>query len=280
MSCATRRTWSRCCRARTSPAPATATSPARCSASPASRVVGSGFVYVRGLGDRYSLALLNGSPLPSPEPLRRVVPLDIFPTSLIASSLVQKSYSVNYPGEFGGGVINLTTTSIPDETFLTIGGSAELDSETTGHFGYSYYGSDLDPSGFDDGTRDLPAGLRSAVAGGAFNGETTAAQRRDFAAALTNAPTTLLQRVPNIAPNLGGNLSAGTAFDLGGARIGDPRRGRLQQQLADARLRSSKSRSIRSLPVRRSRASGGSPPTTESSSTACSASAPRSASTS
>src|SRR5690348_6585065 len=60
-------------------------------------VVGSGFVYVRGLGDRYSLALLNGSPLPSPEPLRRVVPLDLFPTGVVASSLVQKSYSVNYP---------------------------------------------------------------------------------------------------------------------------------------------------------------------------------------
>jgi outer membrane receptor protein involved in Fe transport len=56
-------------------------------------VVGNGFVYVRGLGDRYSLALLNGSPLPSPEPLKRVVPLDLFPTSILASSLVQKSYS-------------------------------------------------------------------------------------------------------------------------------------------------------------------------------------------
>ena len=55
-------------------------------------VVGNGYVYVRGLGDRYSLALLNGSPLPSPEPLKRVVPLDLFPTGVIASSLVQKSY--------------------------------------------------------------------------------------------------------------------------------------------------------------------------------------------
>ena len=183
-------------------------------------VVGNGFVFVRGLGDRYSLALLNGSPLPSPEPLRRVVPLDIFPTGLIASSVVQKSYSVNYPGEFGGGVINLTTRSIPDETFLTVGASAELDGETTGHLGYSYYGSDLDPLGFDDGTRDMPAGLRAAVAGGAFNGDTSAAQRRDFAAALVNAPTTLLQRINNVAPNLGGNISAGTAFDLLGARIG------------------------------------------------------------
>ena len=49
-------------------------------------VVSGGYVYVRGLGDRYSLALLNGSPLPSPEPLKRVVPLDIFPTSVIAST--------------------------------------------------------------------------------------------------------------------------------------------------------------------------------------------------
>jgi hypothetical protein len=80
---------------------------------PGLSVVGNGFVYVRGLGDRYSLALLNGLALPSPEPLRRVVPLDIFPTSVIGSALVQKSYSVNYPGEFGGGVINLTTTAIP-----------------------------------------------------------------------------------------------------------------------------------------------------------------------
>jgi outer membrane receptor protein involved in Fe transport len=48
-------------------------------------VVGNGYVYVRGLGDRYSLALLNGSPLPSPEPLKRVVPLDLVPTDIIAS---------------------------------------------------------------------------------------------------------------------------------------------------------------------------------------------------
>ncbi len=79
-------------------------------------VVGGGFVYVRGLGDRYSSSLLNGSPLPSPEPLRRSVPLDIFPTTIVGSALVQKTYSVNYPGEFGGGVINLTTKAIPTRT--------------------------------------------------------------------------------------------------------------------------------------------------------------------
>ena len=90
-------------------------------------VVGNGFVYVRGLGDRYSSSLLNGSPLPSPEPLRRSVPLDIFPTGIIGSALVQKTYSVSYPGEFGGGVINLTTKAIPEKDFITFGGAIEAD---------------------------------------------------------------------------------------------------------------------------------------------------------
>src|SRR3546814_1944022 len=89
---------------------------------------------------RYSLALLNGSPLPSPEPLKRVVPLDIFPTNVIESTLVQKSYSVNFPGEFGGGVINLTTKSTPRETFLTFSGGIGWDSETSNELGYTHYG--------------------------------------------------------------------------------------------------------------------------------------------
>src|SRR5687768_14641929 len=124
-------------------------------------VVGNGFVYVRGLGDRYSLALLNGSPLPSPEPLRRSIPLDLFPTGVIASSLVQKSYSVNFPGEFGGGVINLTTKATPDEAFATITVGGSWDMETTHQLGYQYYGSSTDWTGFDNGNRDIPPALQS-----------------------------------------------------------------------------------------------------------------------
>ncbi len=183
-------------------------------------VVGNGFVFVRGLGDRYSLALLNGSPLPSPEPLRRVVPLDIFPTGVIASSLVQKSYSVNYPGEFGGGVINLTTPAVPREAFLDVGGSVSGDAETTFNLGYSYYGSRRDPLGFDNGTRDLPAGLRGAVAAGNFNAATTAAQRRDFAASLVNAPTTLLQQLGGTPANFAVELSGGASREIRGGRVG------------------------------------------------------------
>ena len=186
-------------------------------------VVNGGFVYVRGLGDRYSLALLNGSPLPSPEPLKRVVPLDIFPTSITASAVVQKSFSANYPGEFGGGVINLTTKAIPDESFLEIGAGISGDTETTGQLGYTYYGSKLDKFGFDSGRRDLPDGLAAAIASGnpVVQGPNfTGAQIRDFAASLTNAPTTVLQSNRNIPPNFSADLSGGTAWDVGDDRLG------------------------------------------------------------
>jgi outer membrane receptor for Fe3+-dicitrate len=100
-------------------------------------VAGNGFVYVRGLGDRYSQALLNGSPLPSPEPLRRAVPLDLFPSDVIASSLVQKTYSPNFTGEFGGGLINLTTLAVPKEAFFNVNLGMSGDTLTTSNLGYT-----------------------------------------------------------------------------------------------------------------------------------------------
>ncbi|MDB5690002.1 MAG: hypothetical protein JWL91_1878 [Sphingomonas bacterium] len=187
-------------------------------------VVGNGFVYVRGLGDRYSSALLNGLPLPSPEPLRRTVPLDIFPTSIIASVVVQKSFSVNYPGEFGGGVINLTTPSVPKESFLNIGIGGSVDTFTTGKLGYTYGGGDLDYLGFDDGTRKVPAGIKTALATGKqlTPGNYSDAELQGFAASLRNAETTLLKRNRDIPANFSGDISFGYVRDIGGsdARLG------------------------------------------------------------
>jgi hypothetical protein len=178
-------------------------------------VVGSGFVYVRGLGDRYSLALLNGSPLPSPEPLKRVVPLDLFPTSVIASSLVQKTYSPNFPGEFGGGVINLTTKAIPRETFLTVGGDIGINSETTNQLGYTYYGSSQDWSGFDNGNRDLQPLLRAYTrpGGNPISGGTIDTQA--IASQLVTGRNAIVQRNKNLPPNGSANITGGTSFDIG-----------------------------------------------------------------
>ena len=177
-------------------------------------VVGSGFVYVRGLGDRYSLALLNGSPLPSPEPLKRVVPLDLFPTSVIASSLVQKTYSANFPGEFGGGVINLTTKAIPRETFLTVGGDLSVNSETTNQLGYTYYGSSQDWSGFDNGNRDLKPALASYLASGARISAGTV-DTQAIASELITGRNAVVQRDKNLPPNGSGTITGGTSFEIG-----------------------------------------------------------------
>ncbi|MDG5488185.1 TonB-dependent receptor [Sphingomonas sp. BGYR3] len=170
-------------------------------------VVGNGFVFVRGLGDRYSSSLLNGLPLPSPEPLRRVVPLDIFPTNVIASALVQKSYSANYPGEFGGGAINLTTRAVPKDSFIQLGGSVGFDTYSTSELGYVYDGGSRDVFGYDDGTRSVPRFVRDA-------GQNNTGLTPEQATQLTNAQTTLLQENRDIPPNWSGDLSLGTAVDV------------------------------------------------------------------
>jgi outer membrane receptor protein involved in Fe transport len=176
---------------------------------------------VRGLGERYSSALLNGSPLPSPEPLQRVVPLDLFPSSILANVLVQKTYSANFPGEFGGGVIALTTINVPVRPFLSIGLSTGGNTETTLKDGIGYFGSETDWLGFDDGTRELPDELRLALQTGRRINETnfTSDELRRIGTSFVNAPLNLLQKIEP-EPNFGLDVSAGVSADTGLGRFG------------------------------------------------------------
>ncbi len=186
-------------------------------------VVGGRFVYVRGLGERYSLALLNGLPIPSPDPLRRVIPLDIFPTSILASSVVQKSYSANFPGEFGGGVINLTTRAIPEESFFTVSGSFGGNTVTTSELGVTYQGGGFDATGFDDGTRRIPGLLQDAQNSGKLlvpGADFTFRQVQDITASLINSPTTVIQRNTAIPANFGVEVAGGHTWDVDGIRFG------------------------------------------------------------
>jgi len=189
-----------------------------------SRVTGlsvgsNGFVYVRGLGDRYSQAFLNGLPLPSPEPLRRAVPLDLFPTDVIASSVVQKSYSANFTGEFGGGLINLTTLAVPREPFLKFGFGLSGDTESTGHLGYTHYGSKYDWTGSDSGVRDVPPAMAAYFASGqrlSGYGAESGSLAQEFA----NTNTALIQRNDKIPVNTSLSLSGGTSRELGDGELG------------------------------------------------------------
>lgn len=128
--------------------------------------VGGKFVYVRGLGERYSTTLLNGAILPSPEPINRVVPLDLFPTAILDSVLVQKTYSAQYPSEFGGGVLQLRTKKSTDEFFWNVSSSLSYSPDVNFKGGLTVPGGDTDWLGVDDGYRDIPNALATATANG------------------------------------------------------------------------------------------------------------------
>ena len=182
-------------------------------------VVGNGFVYIRGLGERYSLAMLNGVQLSSPEPLKRVVPLDLFPTEIIGSVLVQKSYSVNFPGEFGGGLINLTTRATPEEPFLTVGAMIGGNTFTTNQLGYTYFGSASDWTGFDNGNRDLKPALKNFLKSGDRISEGNVDTQK-IASELVTGRNAIVQRNDNIPANWAVNVSAGKSQEVGDGRLG------------------------------------------------------------
>lgn len=90
------------------------------------------YVYVRGLGERYSSTTLNGAAVPSPELSRNVIPLDLFPTSILSSIKIHKAYSPDQPAAFGGGNIDIRTRGVPDGPVFSVGVGTGWNSENSG----------------------------------------------------------------------------------------------------------------------------------------------------
>ncbi|MBN2444577.1 MAG: carboxypeptidase regulatory-like domain-containing protein [Spirochaetales bacterium] len=129
-------------------------------------VIGGRFVFVRGMGERYSSSYLNGALLPSPEIDKRVVPLDLFPVSIIESMAIQKTYSPDMLGDFGGGSVMLRTVGIPHERKqsnlrMTLKASVTFNPGSTFTEALMEVPGTLDFLGFDDGQRELPEEIES-----------------------------------------------------------------------------------------------------------------------
>ena len=90
------------------------------------------YIFVRGLGERYTTASLNGARIPSPEPERKVVPLDLFPSSLLEGITTSKTFTPDQPGDFSGASVNLKTRDFPERRVITFSASAGLNSAATG----------------------------------------------------------------------------------------------------------------------------------------------------
>ncbi len=125
------------------------------------------FVYIRGLGERYSQTTLNGAFIPSPDLTRNVIPLNVFPTSVVESLRVQKSYSPELSANFGGGAVDIRTKGIPDGFVLRFEAGVGLNSENPSNV-TTYRGGSDDDLGTDDGTRALSSDLLDGVT--AFQG--------------------------------------------------------------------------------------------------------------
>ena len=117
------------------------------------------YVSVRGLGDRYSKTLLNGVEIPSLDPERNAVQMDMFPTNLIDNMLVYKTFTPDKPGDFTGGLINLVTKDFPEKFTLQFSTTLGFNDQSTFNQNFlTYQGSSTDWLGVDNGSRDVPAG--------------------------------------------------------------------------------------------------------------------------
>ncbi len=155
---------------------------------PGLTLVNDKFIYIRGLGERYSASSLNGAQIPSPDLTRNVIPLDIFPAALVESLRVQKAYSPDLPANFGGGNLEIRTKGIPDGFTVQFEVGTGYNSETVGDVS-SYSGGSDDSLGSDDGTRALSPNIISEI--NRFQGDIS----------ITNIANTLRGADPSLTRN-------------------------------------------------------------------------------
>jgi TonB-dependent receptor len=125
-------------------------------------IEGGKYVYIRGLGDRYTKTTLNGSEIPGLDPDRNSLQMDIFPSNQIKSIVVSKNFTADLPADFTGGLLNIETVDFPDEKVVSFSFGTSFNPYVHLNSDFlSYEGGNLDFLGFDDGTRALPAGAES-----------------------------------------------------------------------------------------------------------------------
>ncbi len=121
-------------------------------------VEGGKYVYVRGLGDRYTKTMLNSMDIPGLDPDRNSLQIDIFPTNLLNNMVIVKSATANLPADFTGGLVNIETKDFPEEKVFDV--SFGVTYNPSMHFkndALTYEGSSTDWLGFDTNLRELPA---------------------------------------------------------------------------------------------------------------------------
>ena len=183
-----------------------------------STVVDGKYVFVRGLGDRYSNTQLNGVELPSSDPNKKSFQLDLVPTNLLDNIITIKTFTPDKPGNFSGGIVDIGTKSYPEKFTLKISGTTNYNSQATNNANYlTYAGGSKDWLGVDDGTRAVPDMLSDVntdiprTQEARFNSE-KAEQLSEYSKSFNGIMNTNTKSVP-VHQNL--NLSVGDQLTFG-----------------------------------------------------------------
>ncbi len=139
------------------------------------------FAVIRGLNDRYNAAFINGAPLPSTESDRKAFAFDIFPSAILDNLVIYKTATPDRSGDFAGGIIEITTKSIPSKNFTTLSFGTSYNTLLTGKERYfSENKGKTDWLGIDDGLRAIPSSVPTNLPSFQFN-DIPAAERAEMA---------------------------------------------------------------------------------------------------
>jgi outer membrane receptor protein involved in Fe transport len=127
-------------------------------------VVGGKYVYIRGLGERYSSTMLNGAEIPSADPDKKSFQFDLIPSNMLDNINTIKTFTPDRPGTFTGGLVDITLKSYPENLSFKLSSSVGYNSIATGNNNFILgNNSNTDWLGFDSGERDLPSLLSSDI---------------------------------------------------------------------------------------------------------------------
>lgn len=120
-------------------------------------VVDGKYVFIRGLGDRYTSTHMNGVEMPTADPDVKAFQADLFPATVLENVVTLKSFTPDKPGNFSGGIIDIGTKSYPSDFNVEVSLKSSLNTQTTFNDDYLFYeGSGQDWLGQDGGLRELP----------------------------------------------------------------------------------------------------------------------------
>jgi hypothetical protein len=117
------------------------------------------YVFVRGLGERYTTTSLNGARVPSPEPEKKLVPLDLFPSNLLEGITTSKTFTPDQSGDFSGAAVNLKTREFPARRVVTFSTSIGFNDAATGRTIAKAPTEGGEWLAFNNSARDVPSAV-------------------------------------------------------------------------------------------------------------------------